>query len=143
MDFKTGRVRVTDKCVKGNTITWIDNSVAQGQRFRSNNIISDAQADQMTDATLKCSKFATNGSGVSFYDYDGICIYNNGYAYVRSLTTADLTAFNALIADADICYKLATPIELTLTPAQLEMLKGYNYLSGDGTITITAYVKTT
>ena len=40
---------------------------------------------------------------------------------------------------AEVAYKLATPTELTLTPAQLTMLKGYNYLSGDGEITITAY----
>ena len=30
------------------------------------------------------------------------------------------------------CYPLATPPELTLTPAQLELLKGYNYITGDG-----------
>ena len=40
---------------------------------------------------------------------------------------------------AEVAYKLATPTELTLTPALLTMLKGYNNISGDGVITITAY----
>ena len=33
-----------------------------------------------------------------------------------------------------MCYELATPIELTLTPANLTLLKGYNYITGDGNI---------
>ena len=42
---------------------------------------------------------------------------------------------------AEVVYKLATPIEIDLTPAQLEMLKGYNRVSSDdaSSITIKAY----
>lgn len=32
-----------------------------------------------------------------------------------------------------VCYELATPTELTLTPAELELLKGYNYITTNGT----------
>lgn len=40
-----------------------------------------------------------------------------------------------------VCYELATPTTVQLTPAQLMMLKGYNSLSTDGgdVITVTAY----
>jgi len=39
-----------------------------------------------------------------------------------------------------ICYKLKTPLELTLTPTEVQMLKGYNSVSSDdGDITLTAY----
>lgn len=31
-----------------------------------------------------------------------------------------------------ICYKRATPTEITVSPATLELLKGYNYITGDG-----------
>ena len=44
---------------------------------------------------------------------------------------------------AEVAYELATPTELTLSPAELTMLKGYNYLSGDGVIDITALVSDT
>ena len=40
---------------------------------------------------------------------------------------------------AEVCYALATPTTLTLTPDELTMLKGYNSVTGDGVITITAY----
>lgn len=133
VDFKSGKVTVTHKLVKGNTITWIDATIASGQRFRSQNVISDAKISQKTDAELKCSKFATNEAAIHFYNYDGICIYSAGQMYVRSLTTTSLSDFETLIADADICYELATPIELTLTPAELELLKGYNYITTNGT----------
>jgi hypothetical protein len=120
-----------NKKVKGNTITFIDNTVTEGQRFRSQNVISDAKTNQITSTSLKCSEFDTNTAALSFGNFDGMCIHTNGYLYVRSLTTADLTAFNALIADADICYELATPTTIQLTPEQLEMLKGYNRVTID------------
>ena len=34
---------------------------------------------------------------------------------------------------AQVVYPLATPTELTLTPAELELLKGYNYITSNGT----------
>ena len=40
---------------------------------------------------------------------------------------------------AEVCYELATSTTLTLTPDELTMLKGYNSVTGDGVITITAY----
>ena len=67
----------------------------------------------------------------------------NSMVYVTDSAYTDADTFKTARTGQKICYELATPTELTLTPAQLEMLKGYNYLSGDGTITITAYVKTT
>jgi hypothetical protein len=37
----------------------------------------------------------------------------------------------------NVVYELATPIELTLTPAQLSLLQGTNILTADGTINLT------
>ena len=34
---------------------------------------------------------------------------------------------------SQVVYPLTTPIELTLTPAELELLKGYNYITTNGT----------
>ena len=42
---------------------------------------------------------------------------------------------------AEVAYKLATPTELTLTPQQLTLLKGYNYISADGVMDITFVAK--
>lgn len=73
----------------------------------------------------------------------GAWVVGNSKIRIRFDTDADPTetkcktwlASNNLQA----VYELATPTTLSLTPAQLTMLKDYNYLSGDGVITITAY----
>lgn len=76
----------------------------------------------------------------------GVSINTNGKIYTRldaSITTVEAWKTYLGTHNLQVCYALATPTTIQLTPAQLTMLKGYNYLSGDGTITITAYVKTT
>lgn len=140
LDVKRGVLTIDRLKVKGNTITWIDNTVDDKQRFRSQGAIADAKVNQITDADMICSKFATNKAAIEFTDNDGICIHSNGYMYVRSLTTTNLTDFETLIADADICYELATPTTVQLTGEELEMLKGYNYISTDAdSLTVKAY----
>lgn len=41
---------------------------------------------------------------------------------------------------AQVVYPLTTSIELTLTPAELELLKGYNYITTNGTTIALAYL---
>lgn len=41
---------------------------------------------------------------------------------------------------AQVVYPLTTPIELALTPAELELLKGYNYITTNGTTIALAYL---
>lgn len=63
--------------------------------------------------------FAINTAGTNCFVYD-----------------ADITLtseqFDAKYADMQICYPLAEPIELTVTPAQLSLLEGTNILTTDG-----------
>ena len=44
---------------------------------------------------------------------------------------------------AQVVYPLTTPTELTLTPAELELLKGYNYISTNGTTIELTYMPDT
>ena len=129
LDVVSGVFVATNKLVKGNTIVFIDNTVADGQRFRSTNTISDAKVGQFTTAELLCSIFATNRAGISFDTAEGICIFTNGYMYIRTPSVTTLEDFNALIANADICYTLATPLTIQLTPQQVKALVGENHLS--------------
>ena len=59
------------------------------------------------------------------------------YANDNSLTVSDLKTYLAS-NNLQICYYLATPTELTLTPAELELLKGNNTITANGaTISLT------
>jgi hypothetical protein len=70
--------------------------------------------------------------GIAVDNTGGIFIYDENYT-----TGTSPTAFTSFISGCHLCYKLKTPTTLQLTPAQLEMLKGYNRVSIDnGTITL-------
>ena len=66
---------------------------------------------------------------------------SSGYIHVKDERYNDETDYKTAVTGAKICYELATPIELTLSPVAVEMLKGYNRLSSDGggDITVKAY----
>ena len=50
----------------------------------------------------------------------------------------DASAFKTAMDGVQLCYELATPTELTLTPAELELLKGNNTVTANGaTISLT------
>ena len=49
--------------------------------------------------------------------------------YYKSMTIEE---FKTAMSGQKLCYELATPTELTLTPAQLTLLKGYNTVTANG-----------
>ena len=57
------------------------------------------------------------------------------YINIRLDSISTLEEWKAFLQsnNLQIVYELATPIELTLTPAELELLKGYNYIITNGT----------
>ena len=68
--------------------------------------------------------------------------YNRAYSspssvFIRAAyteTVEDVDDLFAIFENVEICYELATPIPFTVSPEVLEMLKGYNYITGDGII---------
>ena len=146
-DFVTGKVRVTKGFVTitGENVTGISDGSAVdslgGKRINTN--ITDCMpptgqsfvlgtSDSLIPIgdvywTLLSNCFGSNDVGT-------LCLRLNGAATLEDAKTA------ANSMHPQIAYKLATPIELTLTPAQLSLLEGYNRItcgeSGD-TITVT------
>lgn len=71
--------------------------------------------------------FAVDNTSIIYCSFDGITSVEDLRSY---LSTHEL----------QISTLLATPIELTLTPAELELLKGYNYITTNGTTIALAYL---
>ena len=131
VDFKTGRVRVTHGYKLGSELSWnfnesykIGYADISGKAFGRTNIISNAYK-----TVSKHYSEMVNGelSGVAFTSEINIC----------NTSCATLSAFQTAIANTQLCYDLATPTELTLTPNNLTLLKGYNYITADGQIDLT------
>ena len=136
VDFESGVVRVTKGYKTVSQLSWtlydtssgtlfralIDNCKQQSNLYLPTNAISSAYA---TVANMyRANNTLSQTSGIS-----GVDIIDDNY------NTAD--AFKTGMGSVGICYELATPTTIQLTPAQLTMLKGYNYVTADGDIEIT------
>ena len=92
------------------------------------------------------NQYGTHGISSKFYmrdiasgDFNNIrnigvmCGNIDGYYYWIGLVKGvTLEEAQSLIDGTQIVYELATPTELTLTPAQLELLKGNNTITANG-----------
>jgi hypothetical protein len=60
-------------------------------------------------------------------------VYGNSRVYVKYSGITSVADAKALFASnpLQVCYELAEPIELTLTPTEVQMLKGYNRVTID------------
>ena len=74
----------------------------------------------------------------------GFGIFDNGHLIFSSPTHADADAFKSYLAaqhaagtPVQVCYKLATPTTIQLTPQDILALQGVNTLYGDGSISMT------
>lgn len=135
VDFKTGKVTVTHKLVDMGDLTWNYNSI----RFSA----------EISDISLSASRFkgicdiyqTFNGTVANAPDHSIIFdISGYDYVYVKTSSYTDATAFKNAMVGHSICYELEVPVVLTLTPAELELLKGYNYITSNGTTIALAYL---
>ena len=104
----------------------------------------------ITTTTLPNSKSTTNDT-----IYNAICsgykldthtnVYNHTQDGIISVTRLNVVSiydtnsigmtasqFKSYVTGQQLVYELATPITIPLTPAQLKLLKGYNYISSNG-----------
>lgn len=137
VDFKTGKVTVTHGIIDGGDLTYNYNAE---KAVYGTNTIADMASPVAGKIQVKCS--ILNGLTPKTLNEmaeasDNSIAFNNvsDYKFFRIKCTAYTsgTDMNTAMTGQKICYELATPIELTLTPAELELLKGYNYITTNGT----------
>ena len=131
VDFKTGRVRVFGIFKQ---ITWGSlGKTVIGNYTRGSVAIESAADYAVYPPTVGRPQLSNLAPYKAAFAEDSLHFY---------ISTDRIQMF--LPNDTDnstviqLYYELSTPTELTLTPSQLQMLKGYNSVSGDGVITITA-----
>ena len=141
VDFKTGKVTVTHKFKQfDGSESWNENTngylITRGNGgFTDIKIASSANTPIITNMFQNGSTTWTNGKA-------GV---DNGTLWIgdeNQSTYGGLAAFKTFLSNNNLqmAYPLATPTELTLTPAELELLKGYNYITTNGTTIALAYL---
>lgn len=108
-----------------------------------------ADGKDLTDAPAKCSHLVKIAN-LDMYNSIGTDNHNTAFSIASSgnsqmirlrnrlLSAQTADAYKAWFADeltkgtpVQVCYKLATPQTIQLTPTQLQMLKGYNRVTID------------
>ena len=137
VDFKTGRVRV-DRQYQSVTLDSI--------YVRSGNVNCDYAIFVIDNAwgnfteiensfISDMMRWTTSGENFDNISKSGVAlVYSTGTKQLAVSVPKGYTIeqARALFANAHVCLALGSPIELTLTPSMLKLLEGYNYITGDG-----------
>ena len=138
VDFDSGVMTVNRALVDLGTLTWtLGNQGQATQHFYSNALSSYKYIDDNT-VNYICE------------NYEGIPVsqrYKNGTVFINSAKNVsikddnynDTTAFTNAMDGVQLCYELATPTTIQLTPQQIQLLKGQNTLTastGDISVTV-------
>lgn len=138
VNFKTGEVTVTHGMLDMGTVTYYKFDVTQGTLFRCG--VSDIKPIAETVVSdMLCSAYPTKSSlertNISISQANNTA--NVDIVDSRYTNTAD---FKTAMSGVQLCYELATPTTLSLTPAELELLKGANTISGNGANISISYI---
>ena len=136
LDVEKGILTVDKKCIDLGSLDYTYDSVYT--RFRSNVPVQDiggtatyfGQYDDVICSIYKSTDDASNNSIFVFYAPDH-GLHQRIFAYDSRYT--DATAFKTAITGQKLCYELAEPYTIQLTPHQIQLLSGYNYVSTNGT----------
>lgn len=141
-----GTVRIDSN---GNTVMDVDRAIAalssMDFAYNSNNkLFYSTNGTGIPDAksysgyaNAICSAYFENNVQGSLMVNGGFKV-QDGAVYVKDLAYDDTSAFETAVANVTICYELATPFTVQLTPQQIQLLKGYNTLTAStGQISVT------
>lgn len=123
-EVRTGKARVTWKKA---TFRWGDGSSSAS--LGSNTRRSFGTLDSLNDSASRELAISDKCPNIIAYDQDSTHFYISSagtlYVFMPNSTDAD-TMF-------DVCYLIATPITIQLTPHEISLVKDYAYVSTNGT----------
>ena len=145
VDAKTGVGTVTKVNIDLGALTWTRATTSATDVYRMYANLSENLAKTLTSADVPnaiCELYKAITGHATYARNTGFFISNNQVLiYDPDYNTYDSpTAFKTAMDGVHLCYELATPIEIQLTPAELELLKGYNYITSNGTTIALAYL---
>lgn len=145
VNFRTGEVTVTHGMADLGTLNWNKTSTSGTHwEFISNTLATLAKFPTRVGITntIKCSIYTeknvndlyggTSGIGLNIATYKQLIVCDETYT--------DAATFKTAMSGVQLCYELATPTTLTLTSAELELLKGANTISGNGVTISISYI---
>ena len=142
VDFDSGVMTVDRKLVDLGDYTW----APSGDNFYTSEITDFAYNMSDVGAIKRCPYFISDKYASSSTTPNIDLFFNSGYSGYRCFINGDTNAsgmtgaeFKEYITGTHLCYELATPTTIQLTPQQIQLLKGTNTLTAStGQISVTA-----
>lgn len=123
LDVVNGKLTITYSLVDLGTLSWT--------YYQDGIFFTTLTGRKQGGQNLICSNYKTSDvQGWTFIE-DKAVVGNvaNSNVYVRDTTYSDKTTFTAAMNGVQLVYELATPIEVTLTPIEIEQVFGSNTIS--------------
>ena len=149
VDVVTGVLTVDRVCVDGGDLPWVKFSSSSAE-YRNFNATTPSVAKNDSSA------YTVISSAYRAQTYDDVITAENYVTYIRpngdttqicvkdtSKASLSAAAFKTAMVGVQFCYELATPLTYQLTPQEVQMLLGENYVwssSGD-TVSVTYYAE--
>ena len=128
IDMASGVLTIDNKVVDLGSLTWTKVSNNNYANFYTSDLASDIVYNATTP-TVMCSQYKPEANNTALASDDGY-IWVNAQKTVRIKDTskANMTIdqFKAAMDGVQLVYELATPIEISLTPQQIQTLSGQN-----------------
>ena len=141
VDFDSGVMTVDKKLVDLGDYTWTPN----GNDFYTQGITDFAYNMSDVGAIKRCPYFISDKYASSSTTPNIDLFFNTGYSGYRCFINGDTSAsgmtgaeFKEYVTGTHLCYELAAPTTIQLTPQQIQLLKGTNTLAAStGQISVT------
>lgn len=134
INWDTGVVTVTHVILNLGNLNW---ELVGGTRFVADNQMPNVKIDSSynTPRNAISSQYVWVAGDTLFntdtYGYSYYIENSKNRLFIKDLRYATAADFKTAMDGVQLCYELATPTTLQLTPTQLQMLKGVNRVSID------------
>lgn len=136
LDVENGEVTITQVAMQINPNDWLQ-SQTYNTLFFWNNFTNYSASKRVV-----CNKYKSvsgaSGTAQAYGKGDGtICLRSttsaaNNSIYIRDDSITDIATFRASMSDLQIIYMLKNPTTISLTPEEVQLLKGVNNIWTDG-----------
>lgn len=134
LDVTGGKMVVDRAMVDLGTLNWQYDSVADFKNFWAYGFTVIAPPpNNGKKANILCSNYKTITANEGYLGTElvGIAVAINQRLFVYDPNYSDASVFKTAMSGVQLCYELATPLEITLTPTQIDTLLGTNNIWSD------------
>lgn len=140
LDVVSGVLTIDRALVDLGTLTWAYSDTSGHERFYSQQIpnLKGADSSEVANAICSALKVVSNNNTYAHTYDNSVSLSATRYIYVYASAYTDAATFKTAMSGVQLCYELATPQTIQLTPTEVDSLLADNNVWADsGNISVT------